>query len=1410
MARSRDLFGPYELHPRDLPPHLQGRPRRAPAARRPRPDRRDPGRPHLPHPPLLPPAPRPPPLARSAARPRSRTASGATTAGSTSSTAASSPRVEVPAPPGAPEPEPDRPVEYRFDGPALPRGLPVAAHPLPRAPLHPDRRRAAPARPRVDRQLVRAGAGRPPPAAPPLPRRDPPRRLRPRHLPAGRRPHDLLQPLQVPLPRRHPRRRPRPRPHHPLLPRRLARRPPQLPARTRRSRCPTARSTSPSRSPAPPSSSSSAPAASGCPPAPTLDASVISDEGGRGEHGSFTGAFVGMAAFDTSGRAAPADFAWFAYRPGLMPDRRRVLALIAASAGAGRCRPPPGRRAGRGPRRPDDARREARPAHHPQRRPRRHRPAGRRRTRRRPPRRPRRQPLQPLGPRGGPRRAAHRRRGDPPRHPALLRPRRHPRLPHHLPDPARRGRRLRPRALGGDRPPTPPPRPPPPASTSPSRRCSTSPATRAGAASPKAPARTPTSPPASPRPRSAASRAPTSPASPPPPSTSSPTAPALAGRDYAAVDVSDRALAEIYLPPFRAAVDAGAARDHARLHRHRRRAAHRAPRAPHRPPPRGMGLRRRRHQRLRRDRRAHQARRRRRRRRGRRAGAQRRRRHRHDVARLPSAACPRPSTAASSTIDAIDAAVARVLALKHRLGLFDDPYRRCTGPDPETPARRAARRAAARDAAARSIVLLQNRDARPAAARRPRPPRAHRPARRRRRRDARPLGRRRPRRRGGRASSPACAPPCPKPGIDHVPGVPIEGGDARRHRRGRRARPSAADRVILCLGEAAWMSGEAASRARIDLPGRQAELAAAVLATGTPVVVLLFSGRPLAMPEVFAARRRRRRLLVPRQRGRPRRRRPADRRDRPLRRPAGHLAARRRPGPDRLLRPPRRPPREPGRQVHQQVPRPAEHPAVPLRPRPRLHRLHPDRPRRHRHRAGHRRHRRHQHRPARRHRDRLPLHPRPRRHASPARRSSSSASSRVALAPGESRPLRFELRRADFAFPDADLRPTVEPGAFEIHLGFSADPADLRSTSVTLALSRLRLDAPAPGRAKLSPAQGGAPMIADASTIDRSAFDRTFDVCVIGAGPAGITLARRLAADGAQVALMEAGGLEITEESQDVYRRHQHRPGVLRPRHRPPALLRRHLEPLGRLEPRPRRRRLPAPSPGSRSPAGRSRSSTSTPTAPRPTRSSTSPTPPRRPTCRCARRATTSTASSSASRPRPASPRSTRPRSRPPTRSASSSTPTSSTSASTTPSPPSPAPSSARYDPADPGFTVKARAYALCTGGIENARLLLNFTEPDPRGHRQPHGLGRPLLRRPPALPDRRGRPARPRPRARVLRPDRALHRGARLPELRPAPRAALDLAVRAAGAIAARRCRPRSSTSSSSGWCATPSSTAR
>ncbi len=48
---------------------------------------------------------------------------------------------------------------------------------------------------------------------------------------------------------------------------------------------------------------------------PALDASVISDEAGQGAFGSFTGAFIGMLCFDTSGAACPADFADFSYQP---------------------------------------------------------------------------------------------------------------------------------------------------------------------------------------------------------------------------------------------------------------------------------------------------------------------------------------------------------------------------------------------------------------------------------------------------------------------------------------------------------------------------------------------------------------------------------------------------------------------------------------------------------------------------------------------------------------------------------------------------------------------------------------------------------------------------------------------------------------------------------------------------------------------------------------------------------------------------------------------------------------------------------------------------------------------------------------------------------------------------------------
>ncbi len=60
------------------------------------------------------------------------------------------------------------------------------------------------------------------------------------------------------------------------------------------------------------------------PVGPVLDASIISDEGGRGEHGSFTGAFVGMIAYDLTGLGWTAEFTGFDYVPG---DQGAVLGV---------------------------------------------------------------------------------------------------------------------------------------------------------------------------------------------------------------------------------------------------------------------------------------------------------------------------------------------------------------------------------------------------------------------------------------------------------------------------------------------------------------------------------------------------------------------------------------------------------------------------------------------------------------------------------------------------------------------------------------------------------------------------------------------------------------------------------------------------------------------------------------------------------------------------------------------------------------------------------------------------------------------------------------------------------------------------------------------------------------------------
>lgn len=65
------------------------------------------------------------------------------------------------------------------------------------------------------------------------------------------------------------------------------------------------------------------------------------------------------------------------------------------------------------------------------------------------------------------------------------------------------------------------------------------------------------------------------------------------------------------------------------------------------------------------------------------------------------------------------------------------------------------------------------------------------------------------------------------------------------------AAAQAADVVVLAVGEPSKLSGESNSRQTLDLPGVQQQLANRIAATGKPVVTVLIAGRPLAIPALL-------------------------------------------------------------------------------------------------------------------------------------------------------------------------------------------------------------------------------------------------------------------------------------------------------------------------------------------------------------------------------------------------------------------------------------------------------------------------------------------------------------------------------------------------------------------------------
>jgi beta-glucosidase len=317
----------------------------------------------------------------------------------------------------------------------------------------------------------------------------------------------------------------------------------------------------------------------------------------------------------------------------------------------------------------------------------------------------------------------------------------------------------------------------------------------------------------------------------------------LAGRDYASVDVSDRQLHEVYLPPFAAAVAAGCA---AIMPAFNDVAG--TPMTAHVPLLRDW---------LRRD-----------------TGFEgvivsdynaMAELLRHGVAGdLVEAAAaallagvdidmmsdaysqglPEALTRGLVAIGLVDAAVRRVLTLKERLGLFDDPFRRGSV-GAATSSVATTRRNLAREAGRRSIVVLTNNHVLPLL-----PSLRHIAL-------IGPLADARAEMLGpwALAGSPAdpvtiregLAAALPDAEIVFAPGVTIA-GDGTSGIVAAREICRGAEIVLLCLGEAANMSGEAASRANPGLPGVQGALAEAIFDLGKPVVTLISSGRPLTIP----------------------------------------------------------------------------------------------------------------------------------------------------------------------------------------------------------------------------------------------------------------------------------------------------------------------------------------------------------------------------------------------------------------------------------------------------------------------------------------------------------------------------------------------------------------------------------
>jgi beta-glucosidase len=191
----------------------------------------------------------------------------------------------------------------------------------------------------------------------------------------------------------------------------------------------------------------------------------------------------------------------------------------------------------------------------------------------------------------------------------------------------------------------------------------------------------------------------------------------------------------------------------------------------------------------------------------------------------------------------IDEGARRVLRLKFELGLFEDPYKFCNAEREKNTLLSPVHRAAAREVSRKSIVLLKNENsALPL------------------RKTQKialigPLADNKTELIGnwnGAGNFNDCV--SLKEGLQganmqYAKGCELEGTDKSGFAEALRI-AAQSEVVVVAVGEKAMISGEATSRTHINLPGVQEELVLELCKTGKPVVVVLMNGRPVVIPAI--------------------------------------------------------------------------------------------------------------------------------------------------------------------------------------------------------------------------------------------------------------------------------------------------------------------------------------------------------------------------------------------------------------------------------------------------------------------------------------------------------------------------------------------------------------------------------